>query len=325
MRTGTFLMALFVALWAAPFGGASAGPLDEMRVFFQGFPTSLRNADPYVQARVTDFATVTPPSPTKVSRLPRAPHLFLWANRCQGGAGPCDANQKPNRWRHNTTCLGGDGWREDRLTFTSPEAANACTLHQLRSAARPFVSYDALERAAPAGCQFFGCPVAFNDVFLDLEAQDNRSSPQLVSLIKGMREILEPTNRKLYIYTNPLSGPSTRKNGLLPNGIRPLVNVIDGISILLWAGNLKNGSILPDIADQLALLTRHSYPLDKIFLVVDFNDLTMRHMAEAHRFMLRQPVLFVMVYRADLPVAEFGPERIGARKLRCLMDGFCPR
>lgn len=98
----------------------------------------------------------------------------------------------------------------------------------------------------------FQFDASFDGVFLDYEPHDTRTPAETTAHISAITADCHAQGYQLFLYTNPLNGNAMPYNGIDATNLPTLLDTVDFITVLLWAGN-DEGSIAASYAAQIAM------------------------------------------------------------------------
>ena len=221
-----------------------------------------------------------------------------------------------------------------QLHFSSPAAADACTLAQTAAyLGFPGMATNYLKRAdlarttTPSPGAFTNLCVlptrsiraSIQGVVLDYEVQDGRTSGPALAFLLEYATLVHRAGKKAILYTNPLDSGRQALSGIDATTAPRLQAAYDLMSIFLWSSNLQ-GDIARSFTAQMAVLGAP----DPAKLYVNF-ELSNTTLADARRaFILAKTrrLAAIMLWRNG--AAQGGACNLDVnRKIACLAYGRC--
>lgn len=221
-----------------------------------------------------------------------------------------------------------------KLHFSSPAAADACTLAQtasvfgLAETARDYARRGSLKLVTlpePARltdvCVLWDAtlPAHAEGILLDYEAQDGRTPGYTRDFLLDFAKLVHGAGRKAILHTNPLDAPTQALTGIGTSNAREIMNAFDRMTVLLWSGN-RQQDILASFRSQIEVIG--SPDPKKLILVFELRDTTLADAAIVRELAVKHGVFAVSLWRNH---AEQGGECETStnRKIACIAYGKC--
>lgn len=221
-----------------------------------------------------------------------------------------------------------------QLHFSTPAAANACTLAQTaatlgyKTLIPGYLRRASLTSATtpPVGTFTNLCILPstsirskIEGVVIDYEVQDGRSSTGSLNFLLEYAALVHRAGKKAILYTNPLDTGRQALSGIDANNAMQIHRAYDLMSLFLWSGN-RQGDIGASFDSQMAILGAPDPT--KLYAVFELANTTLADARTVQARMKAKKISSVMLWRD-------GARQGGAcsldvnRKIACLAYGRC--